>query len=351
MLRRVRQSNLQTNSDFELHSTAVCLARERNDFSRSLQRVLEKRFVSTIARFGSAGTAEEVLNLWRILSTQGEAISAYWAALTHANCDATLDEVLAREMHVIAHEESLAHRVAIRRVQTLEQRIANHIASQAKSKARLDALIAENRALCEALHGARTETLNVRAELENWRSGHVARTFSARQAALECALERAREEAATAQRTLKASIRRFERLQAFPLPRMPVCLPRRDQPEQIAASAAKPPHLQGLRVLCVGGKAALVPQYRTIVENAHGKFIFHDGGIEHNIGRLPALLCACDAVICMAGDCSHAAYRLAKRYCKAKRKLCALIGNSSMSTFARCIGEQLPAVTVPLEKS
>lgn len=56
------------------------------------------------------------------------------------------------------------------------------------------------------------------------------------------------------------------------------------------------------------------------------------------------MLAAADVVICLATDCSHAAYGLAKRYCKAKGKPCMLIAGSSVSALARCVGNehQLP---------
>jgi hypothetical protein len=83
----------------------------------------------------------------------------------------------------------------------------------------------------------------------------------------------------------------------------------------------------------------LVPRYREQVQAANAIFSYHDGGIEDHMQRLPAMLAAADGVVCLAGDVSHGAYHLVKRYCKRTGKPCTLVGNSGISALSRCLAD------------
>jgi hypothetical protein len=342
MFRRAGFATWETASDYELHSSAVCFAKDRNEFSALAQRCLEKRYAALAARFAAARTATEILGLWRACAVQGEAVAAYWVALTHPELDAEADESLSREMHMIGHAEFAVRRAALRRVRALEIRIADLLANQAAQRERIEALLCGNRELRTELHASRSYAAQAWAELERWRSGEIASIMQARRAELESALAIARAERDDAQRSLREATRRLERLgasrRAVEQP-PPATTPCGTDTAPAASGLSPPPGLDCRRLLCIGGKRAVVAQYRALVEGARGEFSYHDGGVEDHIGRLPAMLAAADAVVCLAGDCSHAAYRLAKRYCKAKGKPYALLGNSSLSALARCIGE------------
>lgn len=99
------------------------------------------------------------------------------------------------------------------------------------------------------------------------------------------------------------------------------------------------PDLSRRQILCVGGRICLVPRYRDLVQAANGAFSHHDGGIEDHLSRLPALLAAAGGVVCLAGDVSHGANRLVKRYCKRVGKPCALVKHSGVGALSRCLAE------------
>jgi hypothetical protein len=99
--------------------------------------------------------------------------------------------------------------------------------------------------------------------------------------------------------------------------------------------ATCPANLDGRCVLCVGGRTRLVEQYRTLVEQSRGQFIYHDGGLEDNVSRLQTLLASADAVICQTGNVSHGAYYVVKRYCKQNGKPCMMLKNGALSSFQK----------------
>ncbi len=87
-------------------------------------------------------------------------------------------------------------------------------------------------------------------------------------------------------------------------------------------------------LLWVGGRTNLQPQYRSLVEKAGGQFIYHDGGKEEALSRLPELLGQADAVICPADCVGHPAYYPLKRHCKQAGKPCVLLRDSGLASFA-----------------
>lgn len=94
------------------------------------------------------------------------------------------------------------------------------------------------------------------------------------------------------------------------------------------------PELRGRRLLCVGGRVNLQAMYRQLVEKAGGHFIYHDGGKQEALARLPELLGQADAVICPADNVGHPADYQLKRHCKQARKPCVMLRGSSLACFA-----------------
>ncbi len=91
-------------------------------------------------------------------------------------------------------------------------------------------------------------------------------------------------------------------------------------------------------VLCVGGKPALVPAYRRMIEQAGARFIHHDGGDEESVARLDRTLAAADLVICQAACISHDAYWRLKDHCKRTGKPCVFVDSPSRAGLARAFG-------------
>jgi hypothetical protein len=94
------------------------------------------------------------------------------------------------------------------------------------------------------------------------------------------------------------------------------------------------PDFAGRRLLCVGGRINLQVQYRALVERAGGTLIYHDGGREEALSRLPEMLGQADAVICPIDCVGHPAYYQLKRHCKQAGKPCVLLRSSGLASFA-----------------
>lgn len=91
--------------------------------------------------------------------------------------------------------------------------------------------------------------------------------------------------------------------------------------------------LAGQAVLCVGGRAALYPDYLRLVETAGGCFLVYRSSLKDNRDHLYTLLNRVNMVICPVDCVSHDDYFAVKRYCKLTGKSCAFLARSNLPTF------------------
>jgi hypothetical protein len=330
LFRRAGYADWDAASDYALHSTAVHQAKTRNDLSVALQKKLDERFAAALTRFRAARSRLDLIRLWRDWAATGDQVGAYWAALTHAQCDVDADERLSQEMHMLAHFAFAERRAATRRLRAADERVAQLEAALARAQAQCTALRDAAAALRRECEQSRQQAAHASAALLRWTDGDEARGWEARARALEAARDEAQRETAHVRRQLVASMRREEhpaRLAAPPRGPTP--------PARVEPTPPAPADLTTRRLLCVGGKTRLVPQYRAAIEGANGVFLYHDGGIEDHLSRLPGLLRSADAVVCLAADVSHCAYYAVKRYCKRFGKSCALLPGSSVSALTQ----------------
>jgi hypothetical protein len=352
MFQRARYGVWEAASDYQLHSSAVSLAASANRFSRSVQRKLDERYEAVIAVFRGVSSTLELMATWESWVERGECVAAYWAAVTHPLCDPAASETLSQEMHMAAHTAFIANRAANRRIRSLQDANGVLEAQLARLREQCRALRAEASQLRVAMQSMRTElhacqatAAAAREELERWRSGDEIQQWQHRCKTLAEAHAAAMARIAAERRTVAKLAARVEWLQQRTLRAAAEDAP----PDGMSAPAAaaqpaaandteRVPDLDQACVLCVGGRASLVPKYRTLIGQARADFLYHDGGLEDHLGRLPAMLSSAHAVICFSGEVSHAAYRTVKRYCKLRGKPCALIEQPSISGMLRALG-------------
>lgn len=74
--------------------------------------------------------------------------------------------------------------------------------------------------------------------------------------------------------------------------------------------------LSGRTILFVGGRQQQGAHFRQVVEGMNGRFAYHDGGMEHNLNRLPGLFQKADVVLFPVDNISHAGQRQVKLLCR-----------------------------------
>src|SRR5262249_12120298 len=74
--------------------------------------------------------------------------------------------------------------------------------------------------------------------------------------------------------------------------------------------------LHQLCVLYVGGRGHQIPQLKGLVERMNGRFLHHDGGLEHNAALIPGLVSRADIAVFPVDCVSHDAAVAVKRSCR-----------------------------------
>lgn len=332
--------------DYEVHVGAVAECVRRNRLSELLQEELERRYAREVKAYRSLKTTKALADTWVMAVRQGDVAGAFWAALTHPCCDAILQEVLCRDMHMLQHQAGATVRVDLARFNALMEENGVLARELAKAQERSTRALAEKASELERLQA---QLMQLRADnlAKDSRLAFVSEDLEALKASLpdhettqrlrkRLELMTARQHELEGQNaSLRQRLAAAEKsLQAFHAGA--------DVPAKASAPDASTPqvspitlYLKQKTVLCVGGRSGNIANYRDLVERVGGRFAHHDGGLEDSQYVLDASLAAADLVICQTGCISHNAYWKVKDFCKRTGKRCVFVENPSASSLMR----------------
>ena len=338
--------------EYLLHVEAVGCVGNRNPVSEDLHRHFERKYAGYVARFERMKTADELLSFWKAHFDNGEVAGPMWAALTHRAANEETRHAVYADVHMLSHQVGAGLAADARRLAFMERRNEELAAAlDGERRERADAETALRRRLAEreaelaGLAAAHDEAAALRERLAAFESGTAMvdmgrrlTQLAASNAQLLAAAERSRSlEASLSEAEAKAAMLARERgtlaVERDALERLllggeaneAACDGRCDGCENRAA---------GRCVLCVGGRTALLSQYRALAERLGIRLVHHDGGQEESLSRLPDLINGADAVLCPPDCVSHAAYYKLKQHCKRTGKPCLLFKGAGVSGFA-----------------
>jgi Uncharacterized protein conserved in bacteria (DUF2325) len=360
VLVRLNAGSAEAASDHELHASAVVLASRREGGARFLHKALDRRHQVAISRYARARDPAALRALWQRSLEQGDIPGAYWAALTHPSADEDLIKRTFGDVHMLSHLVGAANRADIRRLRQLEQENAALLAKVDRQQRqlrdgftardqtirRLNELLARQAdsrtgaAAAPANDGTIDDVvleLNKRLGRESTRGDRMERRFNEASATLQArerALQTIRAELETADRELDLVETHLDALL---------------QQSRPAAGAAL--DLSGLAVLYVGGRAHQIPRLRALVERVGGRFLHHDGGIEHASALLPSLVSRTDHVTFPVDCVSHEAVATIKKLCRQAAKPYQPLRTASLACLLSALAAigQAPAETVAAE--
>ena len=93
----------------------------------------------------------------------------------------------------------------------------------------------------------------------------------------------------------------------------------------------------GRCVLFVGGRNHHVLQFRQEIEERHGYFAHHDGGVDESMNRLQNLFCRADVILFPVDCVSHAAQSEVKRLCRRWKKPFVPVRRSGIGSFIEAL--------------
>jgi len=323
VLRRLDVTGAATADDHGVHQLGVILAGDAKGGGRHLQKSLDRLHKRAIDQFAKAKDEAAVGVLWDEAVRCADIPASYWAVLTHSATTEALVKRVFGEVHMLSHLVGAANRADIVRLRRLEQENSTLSATLERQQRQLrdgfvsrDATIAR---LTEALARRAEEATNVgdaegTAALTQALAEHERRLVRERSRceSLERRLEKALAERDRADRARRLAEGELESLRAE--------LAAAEYQIGLSAGAgsdrrANQFNLDGTCILYVGGRPHQVTHLRDMVERAKGRFLHHDGGLEHNAAMLPALVTRADIVLFPVDCVSHKAAATIKRTC------------------------------------
>lgn len=340
----IRQSNARVpdqSSDYTYHATLVGEASEKSRASKSLHKMLDKKYARWIKGIPSGSSSDALEDLWLEAIQSGDIAGPFWAIATHPNASRELLMRCFEDIHMLSHIQGSSNRADIRSANAMKEKLAELREALERLRRTHQASLQERdekiRGLESTLHEIKLtkERLVPKEEMPaiiDSQKQHQA--LFKRLEWTESRLREREEEADSA----KSEIARLKSL-------LSDAEDQHDFMEQTllqlfnqrACESPESPcslDLCGKRILYVGGRSALVPHLRSLVEACNGCFDHHDGGMEESRAGLKCTLAGADMVFCPIDCISHGACQMVKRFCHQQAKPFVPLKSSGLSSFA-----------------
>ncbi|KAB2912014.1 MAG: DUF2325 domain-containing protein [Hyphomicrobiaceae bacterium] len=322
---------------YDIHSHCVRAAGQCSPLSRTLTKMLDRRFAGAIRLIGRCETDGEMGSIWKRLCDNGQIAAGYWAIMSHTHVPDSIKVRVFGEVHMLSHLNGHdANQLALRLAEADRKNADLEARLRRCEQAKRDALAERDaaRAALAATAASSSVTLRRAAFSVKGADGRLQHKLAKCERALLSARARARHAEET-----------IGRMTARPLqPRRPTAketrLPDRNAPSPIPAP------LPLRRILYLGGRTSVVPHLREAAAARKAAFLHHDGGIEDGLHRIEEMIEGCDAVICPVDCISHGACRMAKAACQRLNKRFLPIATASRSGFERALDELSRQATV-----
>lgn len=318
---------------YDIHSYCVRAAGQDSPFSRTLTKLLDRRFAGALRLVGRAETDEDMRTVWERLRDSGQIGAAYWAIMSHAHVPDQVKVKVFGEVHMLSHLNGRgANQLALKFAEA-ERKIADlEVRLKRAEQAKLEVLSERDAARAELTSSPSRGAGAVQGPVPLLNAGAKDARLHQRLAKCTRALVSARARARHAEETVaRLSERDVPSRRALTAQ---VRAAKSDLPLPVVGSTLPQ------RILYLGGRAAVVPHLREVAEARAAAFLHHDGGIEDSLHRIEELIEHCDAVVCPIDCISHGACRMAKVACQRLNKRFLPIATASRSGFERAL-EQL----------
>jgi Uncharacterized protein conserved in bacteria (DUF2325) len=345
--------------DYDIHSAFVNLIGSHDLTARLLNKLLDRKYATVISRVRSMRTEDELLAYWQTALETGDIPGPYWAVMSHFAATEHCRAVLFGDVHMLSHMVGAANRADINRLQTLESENQTLLKTQHDETNQYRNKIVERDLEISDLRDQVTRGKlslakyeGTERRLQQFESGSIVESMGAQIATLQTEMEKRakmQERKEQALRKTSSELVALQEVNTGLMEEYNEVLQERRSMERIleqglgelcgncdlAGNASTGPSidLDGTTILYVGGRTSQVHHMRTLVEQAGGAFVHHDGGIEDNDHRLTQLLSRGDIVMCPIDCVSHSACLRAKKFCQNKGKNFVPLRSSGLSSF------------------
>jgi len=343
--------------DYELHCGVIGSTKSRTPLAEALNKELDRRYRLQVMQTLKIKDDVALAAWWRHASAHGgDLAGALWATLSCGRCTPELEHDVLGEVHMLQHQVGMACRASLTQMAALMDENAVLTRELGKAQHRSSQMAQAQADKLQHLDG---ELVRLRGELirSDTDRGRVQDQLAALEAAapelrtryeltqahhqqaerlaqLQRQLLQAQQDAERRQRLLDEATRQIAHQHSLLQSQNP-----NQTPTPPPTDDMDPTALSDRAVLCVGGRTAVTPIYRQLIERTGGRFLHHDGGEQDSTARLDSTLAAADLVICQTGCISHDAYWRVKNHCKRTGKRCVFVDTPSKAALERALDE------------
>lgn len=325
-------------SEHDLHKYGVTIAGQKDQASKLLHKLLDKKHRITLNQFAKAKTETEVGALWDEAVKRGEIPGAYWAVMSHAATTEALVKRVFGQVHMLSHLVGAANRADIRRLADLEAENTELREKAERQQAQIRDAVTKRDAKIRDLEALLAKALTRSVEKSDGAAETDAMT------ALVANLERRLSSEAGRRAGLEARLKMAEaRLQEEQKARTEGERRHAAVAAELAAAEALAsaedkgveafPVLDGRTLLYVGGQTGHVANLRDVVTRSRATLIHHDGGIEDRNPQLAGLISQADIVFFPVDCISHDAMQTVKRLARQAAKPYVPLRSAGLGSF------------------
>jgi hypothetical protein len=150
--------------DYQLHGFFAKEAEKSDLPGKMLNKLLDKRHASAIRKVRACKTLDELWEFWDAASEIGDIPGPYWAILSHPLAANNLCEKMFADVHMLSHLVGASNRADIRRLQKMDENIAELEAKIAKQNTQNHKKLAEKNELIKELQGRLQTNLAVQEQ-------------------------------------------------------------------------------------------------------------------------------------------------------------------------------------------
>jgi len=318
-------------TDYEIQALVGNQCTSATEIAGLIQHYLDEHYALALRQFAKARGAKAVRELWRKAVAARSIGDALWAASTHADLGDDDGNSMSDELAMLAYQLAAHATTGQKRLSELELEnvrlrddattLRHDLAEARRERERCAAMLAERIAAAAGLAAQRQQD-------------EITVTAAQQTATLNAALT---QRLAALEEQNRSHKKRIAELEAEPTRDSAASHAGMNADRSAVREQPAGACLSGRRVLCIGGRTALIDHYRRLVEASGGRFFHHDGGREESIHRIDAIVAGADAVVCQAAYVSHAAYWLLKDACKQRGLPCVFLKSGGVTSFARSL--------------
>lgn len=332
-----------TQLDATIHSFIVRESSKKGLVSTHVCNLLNRKFEGMIRRSASATNPPKVLAFWREAYASGFIPSGYWAALTNPALDEDGSIRIFSDVHMLSHINGSNNVALIRRLahteKTLEENLERQSENQRRSERREQSLRQEIDREA-AKNQAPKRRLDEKVANEG---GAIASTTKSLQAQLEkIQLQNRTISQALCERNKELSAAKdILKIRDQTITKLRTLIDTYEKQRQSASDeerVAKPPIIDGMQFLYVGGRPQTKLRIQTLVQKHGADLVCHDGRkTKSSICALRNLIETSHAVFMPVDRVSHASALETKRLCRQCKKPFITMKSCSMSCFQQAL--------------